>query len=218
MIRCQSSFVPISVSAAAFAVCFLIFQPCFSQPADPLTDSRNGKTYKTVIIGTQTWMAENLNYQTPDSWCYENNPDYCSQYGRLYTWEAANNVCLVGWHTPNEEEWATLELYLGMPENEVNAFLYRGEGVGAKLKSESGWQSEDGKNYGSNESGFNALPGGIRVFYDGSFIRIGTQGYWWSSSLDGQYGWRRSIFSDKTGIDRDLATCANAYSVRCVKD
>ena len=163
-------------------------------------------------------MAENLNYEVPDSWCYENSPEYCSQYGRLYTWEAAKDACPAGWHTPSEEEWAALELYLGMPEEEVNVFLYRGEGVGAKLKSEKGWESEDGKNYGNNESGFNALPGGIRVFYDGSFIRLGTQGYWWSSSLDGRYGWRRSLFADKTGIDRDLATLANAYNVRCVRN
>ena len=209
---------PLMLFYAVFAVCFLFDEPCLSQPEELLTDSRNGETYNTATIGTQVWLAENLNYEVPDSWCYENNPEYCGRYGRLYTWESAKNACPAGWHTPSEEDWATLELYLGMPEEEVNIFLYRGEGVGGKLKSDSGWDSEDGKSYGNNESGFSALPGGLRVFHDGSFIRLGTQGYWWSSSLDGRFGWRRSLFAGKTGIDRDLATLANAYSVRCVKD
>ncbi len=206
------------IFALFFYVGFCLVQSVFSQPAEPLHDSRNGKTYQTVVIGPQTWMAENLDYEMPDSWCYENNPEYCSQYGRLYTFEAVKNACPAGWHTPSEEEWASLELYLGMPEKEVYEFLYRGEDIGAKLKSVEGWESEDGRNYGNNESGFNALPGGIRVFYDGSFIRVGTQGYWWSGSMDIKTAWRRSLFADKTGIDRDLATPTNAYSVRCVKD
>ena len=195
-----------------------LFPAVSAQPGGSLTDSRNGKTYQVVTIGSQTWMAENLDYETPDSWCYENNPDYCSQYGRLYTFEAARNACPAGWHTPSEDEWKELELFLGMPEKEVYEYLYRGEDTGAKLKSREGWISEDGKNYGNNESGFNALPGGIRVFHNGAFIRLGRQGYWWSSTMDVKYAWRRSVFADKTGIDRDLATLTNAYSVRCVKD
>jgi len=197
---------------------FFLFQLISGQPAETLTDSRDGKIYYTVAIGSQIWMAENLDFEMPGSWCYENNPDHCSQYGRLYTWEAAQNACPAGWHTPSEEEWKELELFLGMPEKEVFGYLYRGEGIGAKLKSENGWDSEDARNNGNNQSGFSALPGGIRVFHNGSFIRLSKQGYWWSSSWDGKYGWRRSLFADKTGIDRDLATLANAYSIRCVKD
>lgn len=201
-----------------FAMLWSLYPVVCAQPGEPFTDSRNNKTYQTVAIGSQTWMAENLNYEMPDSWCYENNPEYCRQYGRLYTYEAAKNACPAGWHTPTEEEWRELELFLGMSEKEVYEYLYRGEDIGAKLKSREGWNSEDGRNYGSNESGFNALPGGIRVFHNGSFINLGKQGYWWSSSRDVKFSWRRSLFADKTGIDRDLATLTNAYSVRCVKD
>ena len=210
--------MPVCIRSVVIFVAFCFVQSVFSQPTEPLHDRRNGKTYQTVVIGSQTWMAENLDYEMPDSWCYENNPDNCCQYGRLYTWEAAKNGCPAGWHTPTEEEWQELELYLGMPEKEAAEYLYRGEDVGAKLKSREGWESGDGENFGNNESGFSALPGGIRVFYDESFINLGKQGYWWSSSWDGQHGFRRSLFADKTGIDRDLATLTNAYSVRCVKD
>jgi len=211
-------FLLLRIKFLYIAICFCFYPVVYAQLAEALTDSRNGKTYQVVTIGSQTWMAENLDYETPDSWCYGNNPDYCSQYGRLYTYEAAKNACPAGWHTPSEEEWRELELFLGMSEKEVYEYLYRGEDIGAKLKSREGWISEDGRNYGNNESGFNGLPGGIRVFHNGNFIRLGQQGYWWSSSWDGQHGWRRSLFADKTGIDRDLATLANAYSVRCVKD
>ena len=182
------------------------------------TDRRDGKTYRTVTIGTQTWMADNLDYQTPNSWCYAGSPGNCARYGRLYTWEAAKNACPAGWHLPSDEEWKILERHLGMTADEANIILYRGDGAGTKLKSESGWELADGKTQGDNESGFNALPGGYRLFYDGSFVDIGKRGSWWSSTPDNKNAWRRSLFHDKGGVDRDIATSTNGFSVRCVKD
>jgi uncharacterized protein (TIGR02145 family) len=74
-----------------------------------LTDARDGKKYKIVTIGTQTWMAENLNYNANSSVCYDNKLENCQKYGRLYNWETARLVCPIGWHLPTKAEWDLLE-------------------------------------------------------------------------------------------------------------
>jgi uncharacterized protein (TIGR02145 family) len=163
-------------------------------------------------------MAENLNYKTINSWCYNDSVSNCEKYGRLYTWEAALNVCPDKWHLPSEEEWVILELYLGMTEEEAKIIQYRGEGMGTKLKSETEWEVNNGQNHGYNSTGFNALPGGYRLFYDGTFTDQGIRASWWSSTPDGSYAMRRTLFYNKSGIDRDPATRTLGFSVRCVKD
>ena len=204
------------ILVSGLSLCYLA--GCAQQTAT-LTDSRDGKTYKTVTIGTQTWMAENLNYEMPDSWCYDDSLSNCAKYGRLYTWEAAKKASPAGWHLPSDEEWKTLECHLGMTADEVNIMLYRGEDIGTKLKSESDWELDNGKNHGNNESGFSALPGGHRGYDDNhSFVDMGERGAWWSRSPDGRYSWRRAVYYNKSGIDRDLATRTLGFSVRCIKD
>jgi len=193
-------------------------QTIFAQAIDTFTDNRDGLAYKTVTIGTQTWMAENLNYETINSWCYNDSVSNCEKYGRLYTWEAALGACPDEWHLPSEGEWVILELYLGMTAKEVKIIQLRGEGTGTKLKSESAWEVINGEDQGYNTTGFNALPGGIRLFIDETFIDQGKRASWWSSTPDGKYAMRRTLFYNISGIDRDPATRTLGFSVRCVKD
>ena len=193
-----------------------------SQTLGTFIDIRDGQTYEFVVIGNQTWMAENLNYKTPDSWCYADSTNYCDIYGRLYTWEAAMTACPDNWHLPGDEEWKVLERFIGMTKEEADIFLYRGEGKGTKLKIMTAWGSSPDPDPEFNTSGFSALPSGYRMYGDGSFIEKGKSARWWTSTIDVwegvTYAYRRCICLDKTGIDRDAATRMLGFSVRCVKN
>src|SRR5574344_2077997 len=130
--------------------------------------------FDEVIIGTQTWMAKNLDVDDGlgGIYAYNNNENNVATYGRLYTWDAAMRVAasIDGWHLPSDEEWTTLTTYLG------------GESVaGGKLK-ETGTTHWKSPNTGAiNESGFTALPGGYRSG-GGTFYDIGSNGDWWSAT------------------------------------
>ena len=100
------------------------------------TDTRDKKTYKTIKIGEQTWMAENLNIETGKSVCYDNNPDNCKKYGRLYDWETAKKACPIGWHLPSEAE--------------LDKLISKSASDGKDLRAYSG---------GKDNYGFSALPG-----------------------------------------------------------
>jgi len=162
------------LSIAVIAVLFVVVG-CGNNPRQPrrniqqisgtFTDSRNGQTYRTVKIGNRTWMAENLNFQTENSWCYDNNSANCSKYGRLYTWDAAMKACPSGWRLPSDNDWTAL----------TNAV---GSNAGTKLKSQTGW-NDNGN--GTDDFGFSALPGGSRST-DGSFDGVGSYGHWWSAT------------------------------------
>jgi uncharacterized protein (TIGR02145 family) len=171
------------------------------QQGSRFTDARDGKTYRTVRIGTQTWMAENLNYQTGNSWCYKNDPSNCSKYGRLYDWNTAKKACPAGWHLPSNQEWTTLVNYAGGAST-----------AGTKLKSKSpNWNGEDAY-------GFSALPGGRRIT-DGSFYDLGSWGDWWSATeFDASYAYRRDMISGYTYVIEYYYLKSYGHSVRCLQD
>ena len=168
-------------------------------------DSRDGNMYKTVEIGEQVWMAENLAYK-PDSgnyWAYDNN----AAYGYLYDWETAMKVCPSGWHLPTDDEWKQLSDYLGGESKADN-----------KLK-ETGtthWKSPNEE--ATNESGFTALPGGARLL-SGTILYVGDRGNWWSATeYYTGHTWTWSLFYTPKGFFRSANSGALGYSVRCLKD
>jgi uncharacterized protein (TIGR02145 family) len=172
-------------------------------------DKRDNKIYKTVTIGTQTWLAENLAYNTKiGCWAYENNQSNVEMLGYLYNWEAANKGCPLGWHLPSESEWLVLIEYLG------------GESIaGAKLR-ETGltyWRYPNTQ--ATNEFGFNARPGGER-WGNGTFEEVGIKGLWWSSTT---YETVNALFiATKYNIIETYFSTIGAkfwgLSVRCIKN
>ncbi len=178
------------------------------------TDPRDGQVYNIVTIGTQTWFAENLNYQTTNSWWYDNSSANGDVYGRLYTWNAALTACPAGWHLPSDDEWCTLTQYID-PTVNCNTTGWSGTDCGYKMKSTSGWYSNGN---GSDAYGFTALPGGRRRS-SGSFYGLGRYGGWWSSSeYSGTGAWYRLLFYDYDQVCRFSLDKAFGLSVRCLKN
>jgi uncharacterized protein (TIGR02145 family) len=200
-----------------------------------MTD-RDGNTYKTIAIGTQTWMAENLrtttyndgtaipNVTKDDEWGELTNGAYCNYnntismdtiatFGCLYNWYAVNTGKLApkGWHVPTDTEWATLIDYLG------------GVSVaGGKLK-EIGSTHWKGLIAGAtNETGFTALPGGGHGNNGTLFYDMGYDGFWWSSTMItksyGSYAISQRMSSHHGGVGKEFVNLDDGCSVRCVKD
>ncbi len=169
-----------------------------------LVDSRDGKSYKTVQIGSQTWMAENLNYKTQDSYCYDDNSSNCSKYGRLYTWNAATSACPEGWHLPNNAEFETLFESVGGKQV-----------AGVKLKAKSDWNS-DGN--GTDVFGFSAIPAGVRS-YDGNYLEEGNFSHFWSSTKASSYdAFYIYLNYGMDNASRSFNDKLVGFSVRCLQD
>jgi uncharacterized protein (TIGR02145 family) len=176
-----------------------------------LTDSRDGKNYKVVKIGNQMWMAENLNYETEGSKCYDNQIANCTKYGRLYG--SNSEFCPEGWHLPSNGEWETLMTTIG------GKYTIDGYTNGNKLKTKSGWNK--GGN-GTDDFGFSALPGGFFRNEMGKLepFGVGEYGYWWSetslsigASFPSPYAWSIDGLFIKSFLAEGLYC-----SIRCVKD
>ena len=200
-----------------------------------MTD-QEGNTYKTIVIGTQEWMAENLNTSiyrngaaiptnldnaswqgtTSGAWAYYNNDaNYACPYGKLYNWYAcvdARQLCPVGWHVPTDPEWTVLTNYLG------GEFI-----AGGKMKTTGTIEVATGLWYSpntdaTNNSGFSGAPGGYR-FSNGEYYDIGYFGYWWSSSENGTSdAWDRYLSYFLGDAFSFNINKRNGFSVRCIKD
>ena len=161
---------------------------------DMFTDSRDGQQYKYVEVNDKRWMADNLNYETEGSWCYEGNVENCNNWGRLYTWNSAKEACPDGWHLPDNEEWNNLIWTMG------------GDDVAGKALKEGG------------KSGFDALMAGYRDkqnFYG----KIDTSAYFWTATEQNEkYALFKGIYKDYSNIGPYPYTKADGFSVRCVKD
>ena len=130
------------------------------------------------------------------------------------TVEGSQGLCPEGWHIPTDDEWKTLEMYLGMTQDEVvKSGVYRGTNEGDKLKGLThSWCTETS---GCGESGFNASPAGYRGTV-GSLVNVGSLGGWWTSSSSGSNAWYRSLSSGIAGVYRNSNSQANGRSVRCL--
>ena len=181
-------------TAALLLLCTLLCVVACGQKNEPqketFTDPRDNKIYKTVKIGEQVWMAENLNYAVLGSKCYggggkvkdENDSlitlssaeiqANCDKYGRLYNWKTAMTVCPSGWHLPDSSEWRILTAAAGGKKR-----------AGKNLKTTSGWKDYKGvSGNGDDKFGFSALPGGAFFNSVNFFDKIGSNGYWWSAN------------------------------------
>jgi uncharacterized protein (TIGR02145 family) len=178
---------------------------------DTLIDPRDGNVYRTVKIGNQVWMAENLRYKIEDSWCCYNDDANCQKYGRLYTWKAAKKACSAEWHLPSREEWRELvravdpDAQEDWDDNNV---------AGKKLKSITGWD----ENYGTDEYGFSALPCGCR-YSGGNFEDVGYYGIWWTATEDeSDRAYLQGMYYKYDNVGEGSNDKSNGYLVRCVKD
>lgn len=188
-------------------------------------DSRDGNLYKTVKIGEQVWMAENLRYMPTVS-----DPGLASGvepfyhvlgydgldlkaakastaykiYGTLYNWTAAQTACPTGWHLPTDDEWTQLVGFVGDEDN-----------AGTLLKSKEAW-GEGGN--GTDKYGFAALPGGCLAYGEFKIVKVG---HWWSASEYEHWendAYCRDIWHDKNSVGRYDIDKDFSFSVRCVKD
>ena len=205
-----------------------------------------GQTYRTVKIGTQTWLAKNLNYAVAGSKCYDNDPANCVKYGRLYDWSTAmglpsscnenscssqiqpkhKGICPSGWHIPSNDDWDKLLRYVDNEnggDGEVDELGYDSYTAGRYLKATSDWNwndEEDKSGNGTDQYDFSALPGG-RGHSDGSFVNVGDHGGWYSAS-ESEYknyeAYRRRMYYDSDDAGLSSIYKSELQSVRCVKD
>ncbi|WP_290781593.1 fibrobacter succinogenes major paralogous domain-containing protein [Fibrobacter sp. UBA7003] len=244
--KSSSSVTPKSSGATGEA------SPCSELPGGDcnygtLTDTRDGQTYKTVTIGDQVWMAENLNYAytgvpynysgyTSDStsWCYENDPANCAKYGRLYTWAAAMDSSGT-WSTNGKgcgygSECSPTGTIRGicpegwhLPDTTEWNTLFTAVGgsftAGTALKSTSGWNEDEGESgNGTDSFGFSALPAGYR-YNGGDYDNEGYDAYFWSSTeYNSNYAYYMLLYYNYDYAALYDGNKNYGFSVRCLKD
>ena len=221
----SSSSISLSSSSLAFSSSSVIIPEAWMNPDaeyGSFTDIRDNHVYLTVEIGTQTWMAQNLNFASENSLCYAGDNTYCETYGRLYSWaeamsisliynsaiwggasEARQGVCPSGWHLPTAAEWDALASFLGT------------NSAGKILKTTTGWD-EDGN--GTDNYGFGAQAAGL---CDGSGTtachREHEYGVWFTATEVSNYKAEyRFMYKTSDNISMDGYGKFDAFSIRCV--
>ncbi len=198
-----------------------------AQITNNFSDERDQKEYKTVKIGNQIWMAENLAYETNTGcWAYNDNKENVDKYGYLYSLSTSKKVCPIGWHLPTDAEWTQLENYLIK-----NSFSYDetkdNKGIAKSLASNNIWTVSNKKgavgntdfSNSRNKTGFSALPGGFRENHGGAYINKGNAGYWWTATEAMMApAYSRRIDYNNTKVSHDEDNELSAISVRCIKD
>jgi uncharacterized protein (TIGR02145 family) len=219
---------------AAWGACPELLQPCGAPSA--CVDARDGRSYPTALVGTQCWMAANLDHGAqitatstgsvasndalPQKLCFGNLAANCAQHGGLYEWGEAmqfapsdalskgrtRGICPDGWHMPTDLEVQLLEHALGMTPSEVVATGNRGAPAGTKLKQ-------------GGDTGFDMKLSGRRVAQSGAFEGLNaTGGFWTATAAASGQAWARLFANNSAAINRSATAAVNAYAVRCVRD
>jgi len=210
----------------------------------PFTDTRDGQSYETVLIGEQCWMAENLNIGTRinggsnqtdngtiEKYCYNNSEANCDVYGGLYQWnemmqyittEGAQGICPAGWHLPSDNELTALTDHVrSEPEylcNNNTVYIAKALAATTNWNTTSGTCAVGNNLSANNATGFTGLPGGFR-YPNGNFSIIGVFGPWWSSSeTSTAYARNRILLYDSAGVNGSPTTKGVGFSVRCLRD
>jgi uncharacterized protein (TIGR02145 family) len=194
-----------------------------------ICDERDGKRYAYVVIGNQTWMAENLNYEVEGSSCLSNLESNCERYGRLYNWAMAmvlpeecneetdctdtikaphQGICPSGWHIPYGE-WAELLDYIDYSSSAIH------------LRTTEGWFGCNASNNCMDTFGFAASPSGAQHGSGNFFGTVGNYGYWWNAtSSSGTNPYASCMSMDNNSLS--VVYCAyfkvDSLSSRCIKD
>jgi uncharacterized protein (TIGR02145 family) len=209
--------------AAALAGAFAA-EPSFGT----FTDARDGKTYKTTVIGGKRWMAENLNYkpQKGKSWCYNDSVSYCDKYGKLYDYYMARSLCPSGWRLPTITDWGDLIRAAGGEKasdggDDDEGYADYGiswRGAGKTLRAKSGWDDFQGKNGGGTDGyGFSALPGGGCFDLNYDCAGAGRSGRWWTATeVKPGHSYYVDI-NNADSVDADYTENYYSFSVRCIQ-
>lgn len=185
------------------------------------SDVRDRKMYRIISSGNRDWMAENLNFQTENSWCYRDSIEYCEKYGRLYSWEDAMKACPEGWKLPDNDDWQALRKVA----DQYKLRKRGGPGAGTALMSKEGWRRAIDTPSGSDMLGFAALPGGMRKL-DGSYQDLKSYAFFWSATKgDSTRAYVWDLWYNGTGLSSGYGselyspdgTIWNGFSVRCVR-
>ncbi len=219
------------LSLPAILLACLVFTFCGKDDSDGIfgsyVDPEDGKVYRTIQIGAQTWLADNIDRgeMVPgiseqedngivEKYCYDDNYDNCREYGGLYQWgeamqyevnESLRGICPAGFRVPTDGDWKELEMFLGFSSESADQTLWRGTDQGDLLKE-------------SGETGFDALFAGNR-YLTGTFNKIGERTFFWTSTKysDG-HAWGRAVDLYEKRIYRAYYNKSYGFSVRCVKE